>query len=101
MGEYGKSDYFLEKKGIGMVYALSLLGNKFLVLHAASCRWGSSPAALQSFQFYDTKKLVKAIHITCYFNTFNLDLSGVALSSPLYFDNFHTLPHISSGFNLI
>ena len=45
MGEYGKSDYFLEKKGIGMIYALSLLGNKFLVLHAASCRWGSSAAA--------------------------------------------------------
>ena len=33
MGKYGKSDYFLEKKGVGMVYALSLLGNKFLVFH--------------------------------------------------------------------
>jgi len=64
MGELRKSDYFLEKKGIGMIYALSLLGNNFLVLHAASCCRSSSPAALQSFQFYDTKKLVKAIHIT-------------------------------------
>ena len=36
MGELTKSDYFLEKKGIGMIYALTLLGNKFLVLHVAS-----------------------------------------------------------------
>jgi hypothetical protein len=31
MEEYGDLDYFLEKKGIGMVYALVLLGNNFLV----------------------------------------------------------------------
>jgi len=31
MEEYGKCDYFLEKKGFGMVYALVLLGNNFLV----------------------------------------------------------------------
>ena len=31
MGEYGDLDYFLEKKGFGMVYALVLLGNNFLV----------------------------------------------------------------------
>ena len=44
-----------------MVYALMLLGNKFLVLQDASRCFKCPPAALFFFQFIDTEKLLKAI----------------------------------------